>query len=183
MQEEIFIRMATEADSKAILDIYAPYVTDTPITFEYVVPPEEEFAARIRITLVRYPYIVALIGGAIVGYAYASSFRDRAAYDWSVETSVYVKQNRRGMGIGKKLYQSLESILRRQHFRNMYACIAYPNPESIAFHERMGFKTIGHFSQCGYKCQQWHDMIWMGKIIGDHPDHPQAVIPISQIEF
>ncbi|SFH18696.1 phosphinothricin acetyltransferase [Desulfotomaculum arcticum] len=183
MNENITIRMATESDTEEILAIYAPYVTDTAITFEYVVPTTKEFAERVRNILKKYPYLVALRDNAIVGYAYASAFNKRAAYGWAVETSVYVKQEGRKNGIGKKLYQVLEEILKKQNIINMNACIAYPNPESIGFHKHMGYKTVGHFTKCGYKFDTWYDIIWMEKVIGKHTINPKPVIPIIQLNI
>jgi len=179
--EKISIRTATVDDAREILAIYAPYITDTAITFEYVVPPLEEFAERIRHILIRYPYLVAVENGKIIGYAYVSSFHERAAYDWAVETTIYIKMDYRGHGVGKKLYLLLEEIMKRQHILNMNACIAYPNPGSIGFHEHLGYKTIGHFHQCGYKLDTWYDMIWMEKIIGEHSLHPEKALPFSAV--
>jgi len=183
MNEEITIRMANELDAEEILAIYAPYVIHTAITFEYEVPTVEEFKGRIKKTLTRFPYLVAIKQGYIIGYAYASSFKERAAYDWAVETSIYIKKECKGSGIGKKLYLALEEILKKQNIMNLNACIAYPNPESIGFHEHLGYKTVGHFTKCGYKFDKWYDMIWMEKIIGEHNVPPKSVIPITELEL
>ena len=113
--DEIKIRTATPEDAEALAAIYAPYVENTSITFEYTVPSVEEFAERIRHTLARYPYLVAEKSGIPIGYAYASAFKGRAAYDWSVETSIYVSQNLRSSGVGSLLYQKLEEYLTVQH--------------------------------------------------------------------
>ena len=121
----VAIRTATPADAAEILAVYAPYVKQTAITFEYEVPSLEEFAGRIVRTLERYPYLVALSEGKIVGYAYVSPFHARPAYDWAVETSIYVRMDCKRMGIGHKLYEALEETLKRQGILNMEACIAY----------------------------------------------------------
>ena len=181
MQADITIRIAKESDIKEILAIYTPYVRETAITFEYTVPTLEEFRERIRKTLTKYPYLVAVQEAEILGYAYASEFKNRAAYDWAVETTIYVKQDSRKSGVGKKLYQALEEVLKRQNICNLYACIAYPNPGSIGFHEHLGYQTIGHFSKCGYKFETWYDMIWMEKMIGEHDQHPQLFKPITEL--
>ena len=123
------IRVATPQDAGALLAIYAPYVTDTAITFEYEVPSLTEFRERIRHTLERYPYLVMEQDGEILGYAYAGPFKERAAYDWAVETTIYVKQGMKKQGIGRKLYQALEDILIRQNILNLNACIGYPTVE------------------------------------------------------
>ncbi|MBV4440631.1 MAG: GNAT family N-acetyltransferase [Clostridium tyrobutyricum] len=183
----ITIRMATEADAKEILDIYVPYVNNTAISFEYDVPSVEEFTDRIINISKQYPYIVAIDSNRIIGYAYASSFNKRVAYDWAVETTIYLRQNCRGKGIGRKLYLALEEILKRQNILNLNACIAYTSTEnayltntSMYFHEHLGYKKIGHFTKCGYKFGSWYDMIWMEKIIGEHSETPKSVIPISE---
>lgn len=173
--------MASEDDAAELLSIYAPYVTGTAITFEYAVPSVEEFRSRLRKTLTRYPYLVALKDETIVGYAYASAFKDRAAYDLSAEPIVYVGQENWGEGIGKGLYQELEEILKEQHIVNLNACISYPNPGSVRFHECMGYTTVGHFTKCGYKLGRWWDMIWMEKTIGEHIPNPEPVMPITQL--
>jgi len=190
MAENILIKMASEADAEEILSIYAPYVTDTAVTFEYDVPFVDEFSQRIRDTLQMYPYIVASEENRILGYAYASAFKKRAAYDWAVETTVYVKQDCRGRGVGKKLYLALEELLRRQNIINLNACIAYtPDKDehldnaSMVFHERLGYSKAAHFTKCGYKFGKWYDMIWMEKMLGEHPDKPEQVIPITKIQI
>lgn len=179
---EITIRPAILSDAAEILEIYAPYVKETAITFEYDVPTIQEFTDRIKQKLGKYPYIVAVTGGKIAGYAYASAFRPRAAYDRAVETTIYIKTDCKGKGIGKRLYLFMEEILKAQNIKNLYACIAYPNPESIGFHERLGYKTIGHFSKCGYKLGNWYDMIWMEKFIGEHTGEPEHVLPYYEVE-
>ena len=126
---EIKIRPATEADAAEILNIYAPYITDTAITFEYDVPTLEEFTGRIRHTLEKYPYLVAVRDNEIIGYAYAGAFYGRAAYDWSAETTIYVKKGCRHSGVGKLLYQALETALKAQNIINLYACIGYPEED------------------------------------------------------
>ncbi len=183
------IRMATVEDAPALLDIYRPYVTETAISFEYEVPSVEEFRTRIINTLSRYPYIVAEENGQLTGYAYASPFKQRAAYDWSVETSIYVSMKHRGQGIGVLLYAELERILKLQNILNVNACIAYTDKEdnhltnkSMGFHEHLGYRLVGRFTQSGYKFNTWYDMIWMEKIIGEHTSVPKSVIPVEQID-
>lgn len=178
---DISIRMAEPADAAALLAIYAPYVTDTAITFEYEVPSREEFARRIAHTLERFPYLVAEKKGALVGYAYASPFKERAAYDWAVETSIYLAMEERGQGTGFLLYQALEDILTRQNVLNVNACIAYPNPGSIRFHEKLGYLTAAHFTRCGFKLGQWWDMVWMEKMLGSHRVPPKPFIPVTEL--
>lgn len=175
------IRIATPEDAPALVAIYAPYVEHTSITFEYEVPSVEEFAGRIRNTLTRYPYLVAEEDGHPVGYAYASAFKSRAAYDWSVETSIYVSKETRSHGIGSALYAALEEYLEAQHICNVCACITYPNPPSIAFHEKHGYETVAHFHASGYKLGSWHDMIWMEKTLCPHTGTPLPFIPFPEL--
>ncbi len=189
MDYEITIRMATPADDKELLQIYAPYVENTAITFEYEVPSLEEFTKRIQNTLKTYPYLVAVESGRIVGYSYASMFKARAAYSHSVETSIYMKRDCRGKGIGKKLYKALEDTLKRQHVINLNAGIGYIAVEdehldhtSVFFHESMGYKQVAHFTKCGYKFGRWYDLIWMEKMLGEHPEKPEPFIPFSELQ-
>ena len=171
----ITIRTATLSDAQALLNIYAPYVEHTAITFEYDVPSVEEFASRIEHTLQKYPYLIAEKNGSLLGYAYASPFHERPAYDWAVETSIYVDQNIKHQGIGRRLHDALEDALRNQGILNMNACIAYP-PEkdeyldrnSVEFHTHMGYRLVGEFYKCGYKFHRWYNMVWMEKLIGNH---------------
>ncbi len=172
---KIRIRKAELADASQILEVYRPYVEHTAITFEYTVPGLEEFTQRIARTLERHPYIVAERGGKIIGYAYVSRFVGRAAYDWAVETSIYIAQDARHTGIGKRLYYALEDILKKQGILNMEACIAvaetedeYLDNNSEHFHEHLGYRLVGGFKKCGYKFGRWYDMVWMEKLIGEH---------------
>lgn len=176
------IRLATLNDAPALLKIYAPYVEQTAITFEYSVPTLEEFRTRVADILPKYPYLVAEENNEILGYAYASAFKTRAAYAWSVETSIYVKMGIHKQGIGTALYEALEKQLARQNVCNLCACIAYPNPPSIAFHERFGYKTVAHFTRSGYKQNAWYDMIWMEKELCPHTIPPTPFIPFSQLD-
>ena len=178
----MIIRPATVSDAATLLSIYAYYVEHTAVTFEYDVPMEAEFARRIAAISEKYPYLVLEDGGEAVGYAYAGVFKDRAAYDWAVETTVYVRRDAHGRGCGRALYEALENELRARHFLNAYACIAWTDPEdeyltqaSPRFHERMGYRLCGTFRQCGYKFGRWYDMIWMEKLLGDHPARPLPV--------
>ena len=189
MSEKIMIRTATINDAEAILAIYAPYVETTAITFEYEIPGIEEFRERIRNVLKKYPYLVAEAEGEIVGYAYAGPFKGRAAYDWAVETTIYVDRSRKRMGIGRKLYDKLEEALRKQGILNMEACIGYPETEdeyltkdSVRFHEKLGYRMVGEFYKCGYKFSRWYNMVWMEKMIGEHQEKQPQIHPYSEIE-
>ena len=186
--ERVRLRTARVSDAAALLAIYAPYVRETAITFEYDVPDEREFAARIRHVLEKFPYLVAEADGEIVGYAYAGAFHPRAAYQWCAEMSVYVKRDARRMGIGKTLYAAMEEILRMQRITNAEACIAMPNEpdehltlDSVKFHTKMGYRMVGRFTACGYKYEQWYDMVWMEKLIGEHLPVQRPVRPIGEV--
>ena len=171
----IMIRDARPEDAERLLEIYAYYVRDTAITFEYDVPALSEFQARMRNTMRRYPYLVIEEGGKIQGYAYAGAFVGRAAYDWSCEMTVYLDHAAHKRGFGRKIYGALESALREMGILNLYACISYPENEdeyltrnSADFHAHLGFTQVGRFRKCGYKFGRWYDMIWMEKIISEH---------------
>ena len=157
------IRLAKKSDAAALLTIYAPYVENTAITFEYEVPTIEDFANRIEKTLGKYPYLVAEEDGLILGYAYASTYYARAAYDWAVELSVYVSQDTRGKGVGSKLYDELEGLLDQMGYMHFLACISLPNEDSLAFHAKRGYQQVAHFPKIGYKFERWHDIVWLQK--------------------
>ncbi|MEY8336511.1 N-acetyltransferase family protein [Lachnospiraceae bacterium 62-35] len=182
-REDVIIRTAALEDAEEILEIYAPYVRKTAITFEYEVPNIEEFRTRMNHTLKQYPYLVAEGGGEILGYAYTGAFIGRAAYDWSAEVTIYVKGNRKKQGIGRRLYQTLEDISKAQNILNLNACIGYPETEdeyltknSVQFHEHLGYRKVGEFYKCGYKFGRWYNMVWMEKMLGSHNRNPDPVI-------
>ena len=159
----MIIRSVQLADAKAIRAIYQPYVTETAITFEVDVPTVQEFERRITKTLAQFPYLVAEVDGKVVGYAYASTYYARAAYDWTVELSIYISKEARGKGIGSALYDALEEELKARGFLRYLACIALPNEASIAMHEKRGYVQVAHFPKIGYKFDQWYDIVWMQK--------------------
>ena len=188
MNNTVTIRLATPQDAVNILKIYAPYVENTAISFEYEVPSEAEFRGRIESTLKRYPYIVAEQEGRIIGYAYVSIFHERKAYDWAVETSIGVDKDCKSSGCGKLLYQVLEKILKKQHISNLYACIAFPigedpylTEDSVHFHEHLGYQRTAHFHKCGYKFHRWYDIVWMEKMIGEHLENQPAIRPFPEL--
>ena len=186
--ENVSIRIASPDDAEKLLAIYAPYVEKTAITFEYDVPTVHEFRKRMEHTLERYPYLVAVVGDEIAGYAYTGSFVGRAAYDHSAETSIYVDENCRHGGIGKRLYEAIEEISAAQNIVNLYACIGYPEVEdehltmnSVGFHEHLGYKLVGRFEKCGRKFDTWYDMVWMEKIIGEHDEDIKPFVPFPEL--
>ena len=176
MKEKMRIRSAEPGDAERLLDIYAYYVTDTAVSFEYGVPSKEEFRRRIEKTLRSFPYLVLEDGKEIQGYAYAGPFHERAAYAHCCELSIYLDRHARGRGYGRKLYEALEEKLKAQGILNLYACIGDPIVEdetltrdSERFHQHLGFQKVGTFHRCGYKFGRWYNMIWMEKWIGEHP--------------
>ncbi len=179
------IREATTDDAAAVCGIYAPYVRETAITFEYAEPDESEFARRIKATLENYPYLVAEEDGEVVGYAYAGRFRTREAYLHCAEASVYIRADRHGRGIGRALYAELGKRLTLQNVFTLYACItttprkddAYLTDSSILFHENVGFEKAAEFTDCGYKFGQWYGAVWMKKMLVPLPTHPEPFIP------
>ncbi|KAF1298061.1 acyltransferase [Enterococcus sp. JM4C] len=187
--DKLQIELATLDDAEALLAIYAYYVEETAITFEYEVPTVQEFKNRMATTLERYPYLIAKKGQKIVGYAHASAFKGRAAYDYAVETTIYVDPNCKRMGLGKKLYTALEAALEQQGILNLYACIAYPAVEdqyltkdSVSYHERLGYRLVGEFYQCGYKYNTWYNMVWMEKMIGEHQPNQEPLKRFADIQ-
>ena len=163
------IRVAMAADAGQIQAIYAPIVRDTMISFEDEPPTAEEMAGRIAGTLSTHPYLVCEEDGRVLGYIYASVFRARAAYRWSVETTVYIDGRTRRAGVGRALYEALLPILRRQGFHSAFAGIALPNAGSIGLHETLGFRSVGVYQDVGFKHGQWRDVGWWRLPLSDGP--------------
>ncbi len=176
------IRRAREADAQALLDIYAPYVTDTPVTFETEVPSLAEFTGRIRSVSAEYPYLVCEIGGTIVGYAYAHRYKERAAYQWDAELSVYLDGASRGRGLGKAFYTALIEILVLQNVKTVYGCVLCPNESSERLHDSLGFSRVGVFRSTGYKCGAWRDVVWFEKQIAPYVPEPESFRSIQMLE-
>jgi len=175
------IRFAAETDATQVLDIYAPIVTDTAISFDEVPPTRPEMAGRIRSTLERYPWLVCEEAGHVLGYAYAADFQSRPAYQWSVEVTVYVRPEAQGGGVAGALYTSLLGILRLQGFINAVAAIALPNDASVALHERFGFKPVGVLQDIGFKFTRWHDVEWWALRLQEPRDPPDTPKPIPEV--
>lgn len=175
--ENVTVRTASAEDAERLLEIYAPYVKNTAITFEYDVPSVDEFRRRIAGVLRNFPYLAAETDGRIIGYAYAGRFHERAAYARCAETSIYVDRSCRRCGTGRKLYTALENIMREMGILNLNACIGFPHggqrdetldSNSTEFHLHMGYSWVGQFHNCGFKFGRWYDMVWMEKFIGRH---------------
>ena len=179
----VTLRIPVIADAQPIQRIYASYVTDTVISFEEIPPTVPEMENRLRQSLPIYPWVVAEMDQTLVGYAYAGQHRRRAAYRWTVETSIYLDSNYLGKGIGHQLYRALLQILKSQGFLSVYAGIALPNPPSIGLHERVGFKYLGVFSQVGFKFNRWVDVGWWELKLEDPTSLklPLATKPFTEI--
>lgn len=177
------IRFATEKDAEAILRIYAPYIEKTAITFEYEVPSLSEFSERISEIQKKYPWIVYEENGKILGYAYGGPEYTRAAYQWTVEVSVYVDENEKGKGIGTALYEKVLDILKKQNFCLCYALINEDNEASLRMHEKYGFRPIGTRKNCGYKFEKWHSVVFLEKQLNEPSVPPKDVIPIGELEY
>ena len=178
---ETHIRLATPQDAAGIWAIYAPIVRDTPTSFEVLLPSEEEMGARVRKTLTRFPWLVCTAKGRLLGYAYAGGHSERAAYQWSVNVSVYVHARAKRMGVGQALYDSLFATLRIQGFVRAYAGITLPNAESVGFHESFGFTKVGTFSQVGYKLGVWHDVGYWQMAIQSSKGRPAPPKPLPAL--
>ena len=163
------VRLAKEADAPAMLEIYRPYVEGSTISFEQEVPSIEDYAARVSKYLSGWGGVVAEADGQLLGYAYGSSHRERAAYKWSVETTVYVTQRAQRNGIGRELYAALIPMLAGAGYCNAYAGVALPNLASIRLHNAVGFKAIGTFPRVGYKFDGWRDVAWFHLVLREAP--------------
>lgn len=168
------VRSAVRADVPEMLKIYGPYVQNTAYSFEYAVPSEQEFAARFETYTAQCPWLVWEENGAILGYVYAHNAFERAAYAWAAEISAYLLPQARRRGIGTRLYQAAEDILRRQGYRVVYAVITSANSDSLRFHRALGYEKTAEFPDCGWKFGRWYGTVWMEKRLGETtaPDCP-----------
>jgi L-amino acid N-acyltransferase YncA len=175
------IRLAREADAASMAAIYAPVVEATAISFETVAPNANEMARRLAAAPASYPWLVCQIGGEVAGYAYASRHRERAAYRWSVDTSVYVAPRLHRQGVGRGLYTSLFAILAAQGHVSAFAGITLPNPASVALHEAMGFTRLGVYHRVGYKHGAWHDVGWWEVALRAHDERPAEPVTLATL--
>lgn len=174
-------RLANKNDVKYILDIYAPYITDTIVSFEVEVPSIDEFEKRFETISDEYPYIVCENKEKIIGFAYAHRYMDRSAYQWDAELSIYIDHTFQGKSIGQELYMKLFKLLKLQNVINVYGCVTSPNPRSEALHLKLGFSKIGIFHNTGFKLNQWIDVVWFEKTIGEYSQKPSPFIPFQDI--
>ena len=186
---EPLVRIAVPEDAEAMRRIYAWYVENTAVTFEYEVPSPEEFHRRVTETLKKYPWVCLEHEGRVCGYAYAGPFRTRAAYAWSAETSIYLDRDLRGRGWGRLLYAYLEECCRAMGLQTVYACITSPRGEdpfvtegSLRFHRRAGWEDAGLLPFSGCKFGRWYDTAYLVKHLGAHPASPPPVTPFPELK-
>lgn len=174
------IRFAVPGDSAGLLKIYAQYM-DTPVTFEYDLPSVEEFSKRIAEIMETYPYLVCETDGEIIGFAYAHRHKEREAYQWNAELSVYLDKSHTSKGLGRRLYGMLIEILKFQGVQTVYGVVAIPNERSEKLHMSMGFRKAGIYHKTGYKGGQWHDVALFEKKIGACCTEPSPVVPLNKV--
>ncbi len=175
------VRHATVQDVPRILEIYAPYVQNTAISFEYAVPTLEEFTQRFLGITAQFPWLVWEENGAILGYAYGSLPFERTAFQWSAEASIYLCPEAQGKGIGRKLYAALEKILKAQGYKKVYAIITTANAPSVAFHEAVGYRHTATMPDCGYKLGKWYGIVWMEKDLNNWDAPPHEPLTVHEI--
>jgi phosphinothricin acetyltransferase len=179
---DTYLRFATGDDGAAVAAIYAPYVRETPISFEVEPPSPDEMRARITDSLQRHAWLLACRGANVVGYAYASAHRTRAAYRWSVDMAVYLERTSHRRGIARQLYTALFALLARQGYVNAYAGITLPNPASVGFHEAMGFHPVGVYRGVGFKRGAWYDVGWWSRRLRDCVGEPAEPVRINDLD-
>jgi phosphinothricin acetyltransferase len=174
------IRLARLDDAEQVQAIYAPYC-HTPISFESGPPAVEEMRGRLAKVQGLYPWLLCEESGEVLGYAYATQHRERAAYRWSVDTSVYVSQARQRRGVGRALYTSLLAVLPLQGYVNAYAGVTLPNPASVGLHQALGFRPVGVYERVGFKCGAWHDVAWFQRSLHSLPAEPPPPCRLEEV--
>lgn len=175
------VRLATPDDAAGVHAIYAPIVSATAISFEYEVPDVTEMGRRLRTVLAHRPWLVYEEAGQVLGYVYAASFRDRAAYQWSTEVTIYLRPDARGRGLGRVLYEALFAVLRVQGYCTAVAGATLPNEASERLHARLGFRECGRFPAAGYKFGRWHDVVFWQLVLQRLPAQPAPIRPIHEL--
>lgn len=176
------IRTAKPRDAASILEIYTPYILNTAISFETEIPSLENFEHRIITYQESWPWLVYEVDGVVAGYAYATKHRERAAYQWCVESSVYVSGHFQKKGIAKALYATLFSLLKLQGCRNVYAGITLPNEKSVSFHKKLGFSKIADYKNIGYKLGKWNTVSWWELKVNDYTNDPKAPTKFNELD-
>lgn len=180
MKEAICVRAATPQDAEQLLEIYTPFVISedcsvSNVSFELTAPSLAEFRQRIVDISSKYPYLVGEKDGQILGYVYCHPYRERLAYQWSVEVTIYLASAGQGKGLGRLLYETMEKLLCLQGVTMAYSCITVGNDHSIKMHEAVGYRLIGTFTNSGYKNGQWLDTVWLEKQLQPCPKQPDNI--------
>ena len=175
------IRLATEADAEEILEIYAPIVRDTAISFEDAVPTVDEMRARIREKLETYPWFVAEEDGRLLGYGYAGPLRSRAAYRWSAEVSMYIREDVRHSGVATAIGMKITEALLRMGVCTLFGGTTLPNAASEGIYLKSGFESAGVWRNAGFKHGKWHDVGWFQRAIRDVDAEPPPFVPFSEL--
>ena len=183
MAAGVGIRMAGVDEAAAIAAIYRPYVTDAVTSFEIEPPSAAEMGRRIEAVVALAPWLVALDQtGDSIGYAYASRHAERAAYQWSVDVTVYVREGHHRRGVGRALYGALFPLLRLQGFYVAHAGVTLPNPGSVGLHESFGFLPVGVYPAVGWKLGAWRDVGWWQLPLQERPETPAPPLALAEAQ-
>ena len=180
MEEAVCVRAAAPEDAEQLLEIYTPFVISedfslSNVSFELAAPDVEEFRQRIQDISKQFPYLVGEVNGQILGYVYCHPYRERLAYQWAVEVTIYLAPAGQGKGLGRLLYETMEKLLCLQGVTMAYSCITVGNDHSIKMHEALGYRLIGTFTNSGYKNGQWLDTVWLEKQLQPCPKQPDNI--------
>lgn len=180
MEEAVYVRAAAPEDAEQLLEIYTPFVISedsslSNVSFELAAPDVEEFRQRIQDISKQFPYLVGEVNGQILGYVYCHPYRERLAYQWAVEVTIYLAPAGQGKGLGRLLYETMEKLLCLQGVTMAYSCITVGNDHSIKMHEALGYRLIGTFTNSGYKNGQWLDTVWLEKQLQPCPKQPDNI--------
>ena len=180
MEEAVCVRAAAPEDAEQLLEIYTPFVISedsslSNVSFELAAPDAEEFRQRIQDISKQFPYLVGEVNGQILGYVYCHPYRERLAYQWAVEVTIYLAPAGQGKGLGRLLYETMEKLLCLQGVTMAYSCITVGNDHSIKMHEALGYRLIGTFTNSGYKNGQWLDTVWLEKQLQPCPKQPDNI--------
>lgn len=180
MEEAVCVRVAAPEDAEQLLEIYTPFVISedsslSNVSFELAAPDVEEFRQRIQDISKQFPYLVGEVNGQILGYVYCHPYRERLAYQWAVEVTIYLAPAGQGKGLGRLLYETMEKLLCLQGVTMAYSCITVGNDHSIKMHEALGYRLIGTFTNSGYKNGQWLDTVWLEKQLQPCPKQPDNI--------
>ncbi len=179
---KICFRMATIDDAQDILDVYEPYILNTPITFEFNPVPLDEFKERINRISKQFPYILCVIDDVVAGYAYCSYYLEKEGFSWDCEITVYVDPKYHKRGIATALYKILISLVEKQGYYNIYSLICVPNESSVNLHKKYGFKEVGVYYNTAYKLSKWRDLLVMTKCLREYDINPKKPISVHQVD-